>query len=148
MLTRNDDGRLVLTKDAWARLRRVQSDANRTVTWTSDREVWGVEEKWDFPKDSGRGLVEDCDGISLWKMRRLIADGFPPEVLLLTICKTETDEGHAVLCVTTDRGDFILDNRHRDVVSFDGLKDKGYRFLYRAKLGGKLTGDWDKIKSI
>lgn len=146
-MLRNDDGRLIVTKENWKIITDVQKEATRSIQWRSDKDVWGVLEKWDFPRDSGRYMVEDCDGISLWKMRELISKGIPEEVLLLTICRTETNEGHAVLCITTDRGDFILDNREVNVVGYDFLKSKGYRFLYRSRIGGKLTGSWDRISS-
>lgn len=139
------DGRLKLTQAAWAALRNINNQGNKIV-WTSDMTVWGVIERWEFPKDLGSRLVEDCDGITLWKMDQLLKAGFPASPLLFTICFTETDEGHAVLCVTTDRGDYILDNRYPDVKSYDELNKIGYRFLYRSQIGGKLTGLWDKIK--
>lgn len=139
--------RLTLTTQIWDTIKDVQKDGNAAIRWTSDQSVWGKEEKWTFPRDSGRKLVEDCDGFTLWKMRELIGRGIPAGCLLFTIVKTETGEGHAILCVVTDRGDYLLDNRHAAVKSYDDLKRLGYQFLYRAKVGGKLTGRWDRIKS-
>lgn len=139
------DRRLRLTQAAWSSLRRINDQGNKIV-WTPDQTVWGVIERWEFPKDLGHKKVEDCDGITLWKMDQLMKAGFPPDPLLFTICFTETDEGHAVLCVTTDRGDFILDNRYDDVKSYDELREIGYRFVYRSQIGGKLTDLWDRIR--
>ena len=143
MLT-DQNGRLVMTKDNWAALVQINNEGNK-VRWTSDKQVWGVVEKWDFPRDSGRTKIEDCDGITLYKLKLLMEAGFPQGVLLFTICKCETGEGHAVLCVTTDRGDFILDNRFQKVMAWDDLSRKGYHFLYRTRINGKMTDPWQKI---
>lgn len=141
----NRDGLLILTDGRWDAIKDVQRRGNGQIAWTSDKAVWGVEEKWAFPKDSGRKSIEDCDGFTLWKMRELLSRGFPAACLRFTIVRTETGEGHAILCIATDRGDYLLDNRYDRVMSYDDLKRIGYRFIYRSK-GGKLTGRWDKIK--
>ena len=39
--------------------------------------------------------------------------GWPESKLLITVVRDENNEGHAVLTVRTDEGDFILDNRCR-----------------------------------
>lgn len=147
MFVTDANNRLVLTHKAWADLRRINREGNEIV-WTADEENWGVIEKWEFPRQMRGKLLEDCDGITLWKMNALLQAGFPNTALLFTICFTETDEGHAVLCVTTDRGDFICDNRYSDVKSYDDLRADGYRFMYRSSIGGKLEGVWDKIAEI
>lgn len=141
----NRAGRLVLDSEAWNTIKDVQKRGNDQIRWVSDKQVWGVDEKWTFPKDSGRHMIEDCDGFTLWKMRELMRRGLPASCLLFTIVRTETGEGHAILCVATDRGDYLLDNRYARVMSYDDLVREGYRFLYRSK-GGKLTGRWDKIR--
>ncbi len=47
----------------------------------------------------------------LLKRRLLIRAGWPREALLITVVRDRKDEGHAVLTVKTDRGEFILDNQ-------------------------------------
>lgn len=46
----------------------------------------------------------------LLKRRELIALVIPVNTLLMTLVRQANGEGHAVLTVRTDRGDFILDN--------------------------------------
>jgi hypothetical protein len=36
--------------------------------------------------------------------------GFPRQALLMTIVRDHNDQGHAILTVKTNSGDFILDN--------------------------------------
>ena len=41
----------------------------------------------------------------------LIQAGWPREALLITVVRDKKGEGHAVLTVKTDKGEFILDNQ-------------------------------------
>ena len=61
--------------------------------------------------DDGYG---DCEDYVLLKRRMLIQSGWPREALLVTVVRNERDEGHAVLTVTSDKGDYILDMRTRE----------------------------------
>ena len=54
--------------------------------------------------------------------------GVSADELLITVLLDEKNEGHAVLTVVTDRGDFILDNRHNDILRWDHTP---YTFLKR-----------------
>jgi predicted transglutaminase-like cysteine proteinase len=47
---------------------------------------------------------------------------------LITVVLDEKNEGHAVLTVATDAGDYVLDNRNNDVVRWNDTK---YKFLKR-----------------
>jgi predicted transglutaminase-like cysteine proteinase len=58
----------------------------------------------------------------------LLQSGWPREALLITVVRDKKDEGHAVLTVKTDRGDYVLDNQAEDVVLWS---DTGYRFVKR-----------------
>lgn len=137
--------RLVLDPAGWSTIRRINQKGNQIV-WQEDEKTWGVAERWDFPKAQGGKQFEDCDGITLWKMDALLKEGLPPSCLLFCVCQDELGEGHAVLCVTTDRGDYVCDNRFEDVKTYDDLKAYGYRFLYRSSIGHSLQDVWDKIQ--
>lgn len=139
------NGRLILDPAGWALVRQINQKGNKIV-WTPDQKTWGVEERWDFPVTKSGKQFEDCDGITLWKMDALLKEGVPSSCLLFCVVKTETGEGHAVLCVTTNRGDYICDNRFSDVKSYDDLKAHGYRFMYRSAVGGSLQDVWNKIQ--
>ena len=53
---------------------------------------------------------------------------FRPKSLLITVALDERGDGHAVLTVATDKGDFILDNRRGEVLRWSKTS---YRFLKR-----------------
>jgi predicted transglutaminase-like cysteine proteinase len=115
---------VVLTPKAWRDLARVNRWVNDTIKPVTDLEHWGVVERWSFP-DDGRG---DCEDYVLLKRRMLIHAGWPREALLITVVRDKKGEGHAVLTVRTDRGDFILDNQEEDILLWS---DTDYRFVKR-----------------
>lgn len=115
---------VVLTAAAWQDLVRVNRWVNDTIKPITDMAHWGVIERWSYP-DDGYG---DCEDYVLLKRRMLIKAGWPREALLITVVRDRKDEGHAVLTVKTDRGEFILDNQHPDVLSW---METGYRFVKR-----------------
>jgi len=58
----------------------------------------------------------------------LIAAGWDPSTLLMTVVREADGNGHAVLMVRTDRGDLILDNQNGKVLLW---KDTPYDFIKR-----------------
>ena len=52
--------------------------------------------------------------------------GWPESTLLITVVRDENNEGHAVLTVRTDDGDFVLDNQRREIVRW---ADAPYVFI-------------------
>jgi predicted transglutaminase-like cysteine proteinase len=115
---------VVLTAKAFKDLASLNRYVNETVRPMSDLEHWGVIEKWSYP-DDGYG---DCEDYVLLKRRLLIRAGWPREALLITVVRDRKDEGHAVLTVKTDRGEFILDNQAEEVLPWS---ETGYRFVKR-----------------
>jgi predicted transglutaminase-like cysteine proteinase len=75
--------------------------------------------------DDGKG---DCEDYVLEKRRRLMRAGLPRQALLVTVVRDHKGDGHAVLTVATDRGDFILDNQAPKVL---GWSETGYRYIKR-----------------
>jgi predicted transglutaminase-like cysteine proteinase len=115
---------VVLTPKAWRDMLRVNKWANDTIHPVTDLEHWGVVEKWSYP-DDGKG---DCEDYVLLKRRMLVQAGWPREALLITVVRDKKGEGHAVLTVKTDKGDFILDNQEENVLLWS---ETGYRFVKR-----------------
>ncbi|HEY7665537.1 MAG TPA: transglutaminase-like cysteine peptidase [Xanthobacteraceae bacterium] len=113
-----------LTPKAWKELARINDRVNDTIKPITDVEHWGVSERWNYP-DDGRG---DCEDYVLLKRRMLIDAGWPRQALLITVVRDGQGDGHAVLTVKTDKGEFILDNQNDDVLLWS---ETGYRFVKR-----------------
>ena len=90
----------------------------------TDLEHWGVVERWNYP-DDGYG---DCEDYVLLKRRMLMQAGWPREALLITVVRDKKGDGHAVLTVKTDQGEFILDNQEPQILPWTKT---GYRFVKR-----------------
>jgi predicted transglutaminase-like cysteine proteinase len=115
---------IVLSPKAWRDLTRVNRLINEHVKPMTDLEHYGVVEKWAYP-DDGYG---DCEDYVLEKRRVLMQAGWPREALLITVVRDKQGEGHAVLTVKTDKGEFILDNQNEEIVLWS---ETGYRFVKR-----------------
>jgi predicted transglutaminase-like cysteine proteinase len=115
---------VVLSTKAWKDLVRINKWVNDTVKPITDLEHWGVVERWNYP-DDGYG---DCEDYVLLKRRMLMQSGWPRQALLITVVRDKRGDGHAVLTVKTDKGEFILDNQTEDVLLWS---DTGYRFVKR-----------------
>jgi predicted transglutaminase-like cysteine proteinase len=115
---------VVLSAQAWKDLQRVNLWVNTNVKPMTDMDHWGVVERWNYP-DDGYG---DCEDYVLQKRKMLMQEGWPREALLITVVRDKNGDGHAVLTVKTDKGEFILDNQIDNIVLWS---DTGYRFVKR-----------------
>lgn len=114
-----------LTQETWRTIEKVNNRVNRAIEPVSNLDHWGtLLDHWDYPTD-GKG---DCKIYALEKRRELLAAGFPRQALLMTIVYDLHGEGHAILTVVTDRGEFVLDNLTDQVRSWDST---GYTFIKR-----------------
>ncbi len=115
---------VVLSAKAWKDLNRINKLVNDSVRPMTDLEQWGVVEKWSYP-DSGYG---DCEDYVLLKRKLLIQAGWPREALLITVVREASGDGHAVLTVKTDKGEYILDNQKAEILLWS---ETNYRFVKR-----------------
>jgi predicted transglutaminase-like cysteine proteinase len=114
-----------LTKATWKLLDGVNREVNAFIIPVSNMDHWGTMlDHWDYPTD-GKG---DCKIFALFKRKLLLDAGFPRQALLMTIVKDQEGQGHAILTVKTDRGDFILDNLTDEIRPWTAT---GYRFIKR-----------------
>lgn len=124
-----------LTPQSWDQLTAVNDDVNRRIVPETDLDLYHVEEYWTYPT-ANRG---DCEDIALEKQRELIAKGWDPSALLMTVVREKSGDGHAVLMVRTDRGDVILDNQNSKVLIWN---ETPYEFVKRQSQAdaGKWVG--------
>ena len=115
---------VVLSPAAWADMTRINNWVNTKIKPMTDMEHWGVVERWSYP-DDGYG---DCEDYVLLKRRMLIQAGWPRSALLITVVRDQRGDGHAVLTVKTDKGEFVLDNQNEAVLLWS---ETSYRFVKR-----------------
>jgi predicted transglutaminase-like cysteine proteinase len=112
-----------LTEAGWKQLVSINDAVNTSIIPVTDQDLYRVTEFWTYPAGSG-----DCEDFALEKRRELIANGWNPSALLMTVVRQQNGEGHAVLMVRTDRGDLVLDNQVGQILVW---KDTSYQFVKR-----------------
>ena len=125
-----------MSKGMRNRLASVNTVANRLIKPSSDLAIHGKKEVWSYPN---RG-VGDCEDYVLLKRQMLEMQGIHLANLLITVVKRKDGEGHAVLTVMTDQGDYVLDNLNNEVKLWS---ETGYRFSKRQS--SRHSGRWVAI---
>jgi len=123
-------GRIAMSPERWNQLYVVNSYVNGKIAPISDQDLYGEAEHWAYPTDAG-----DCEDYVLLKKRQLEGLGFSPAALLITVVLDEKNEGHAILTVATDAGDYVLDNRFDKISRWS---DTRYKFLKRQSQANPL----------
>jgi predicted transglutaminase-like cysteine proteinase len=109
---------VALDKKVWTTLEDVNEHFNRSIKFEDDKEHYGRAEFWTIPTD-GYG---DCEDYALAKRKALIDAGLPEKALRVAVVRTWKGEGHAVLTVSTDHGDYVLDNREWSILPWAEAK--------------------------
>ncbi len=127
---------ITINQKTWDEIVEVNTSVNKWVHPISDMDHYGVVQYWNYP-DDGMG---NCEHYALEKRRELMEKGMSLADLLITVVRLPDGEGHAVVTVRTDRGDFILDNLTDDVKNWTQTP---YHFLKRQATDD--TGRWVDI---
>ncbi|KPF47427.1 transglutaminase-like cysteine peptidase [Rhizobium sp. G187] len=126
-----------VTEHGWKMLHRINNEVNSSIIPMTDLEIHGKEEFWTYPV-----LAGDCEDFALLKRKKLVEAGFSLADLLITVVRKPDGEGHAVLTVRTQSGDFVLDNLNDDVKLWTETR---YTFLKRQS--STDTGRWVTIEN-
>ena len=127
-----EPARIALTPSIWSMVQTVNRKVNRALRAQADGDHWGVADRWDLAEDG----IADCEDFQLLKRHMLAAAGLPRRAMRMTVVIDEKGEGHAVLTLLTDRGDFILDNKSPAVMAWH---QTGYVFIKRE---GQDSASW------
>lgn len=105
---------IAMTAERWSQLNEVNDYVNRSIPQIEDIDNYGVAEKWAYPNERGG----DCEDLALLKRKMLIERGWPASNLLMTVVREWNGDGHAILVVASDKGDYVLDNKNWAIVSW------------------------------
>ena len=131
-LLRSNVAKVKLTQTSWSRMIDVNAAVNSMIKPVTDQEMWGKEEVWSYPANKG-----DCEDYVLLKRKLLMKAGIAEGNLLITVVRQADGSGHAVLTVSTDQGDYVLDNLRSEVRVWN---QTGYAFLKRQSASN--SGRW------
>lgn len=115
---------IALTPQIWKTIVSVNQRVNSSVKAITDADHWGTVDVWGFP-DDGKG---DCEDYQLLKRRILSESGLPRRAMRMTVVIDELGEGHAVLMIRTNQGDYVLDNKTSSVLPWERT---GYVYVKR-----------------
>lgn len=133
--TQIGSGPVLLTPALWNEVRSVNERINRAIVKRSDKELYGVEEDWTLPLETGVN-AGDCEDFVLEKRRALLEAGVPRSALSIAVVTTYRGMRHAVLVLATDRGDYVLDSLTPWILPW---AKAGYRWEERQVAGSTET---------
>ena len=113
-------------------LQRVNRFVNSAIEPASN----GEASRWSVSYLDER-RIGDCEDYALEKQKLLEAAGWPRRLLRLAVVAPAGGlEAHAVLVVSTEEGDVVLDNLRSDIRNW---RDTGYVFFKRQSATDDLT---------
>lgn len=107
---------------------------NHTIKAETDQAIYHTADYWVAP-GLAPGARGDCEDFALEKRRLLIASGVPAAALSIAIVRTPAGEAHAVLVLSAEQGDYVLDNLHGEVKAWQLT---GYSWISRQAPGDDL----------
>ena len=114
---------ITLSAPTFSTLETINKQVNRSIRPRRERiDIWQSGVK-----------TGDCEDFALTKRAKLLDMGFSASALRMAVATTPSGEGHAVLVVSTNRGDFVLDNRNDEIRAFN------HTDLSWVKIQGKKT---------
>ncbi|HEY4343993.1 MAG TPA: transglutaminase-like cysteine peptidase [Parvibaculum sp.] len=105
---------MALTQARWVELNQVNDYVNTNIPQIEDIANYGVNELWTYPNQNGG----DCEDLALLKRKMLIERGWSPSDVLVTVVREWNGDGHAILVVDTDKGEYVLDNKNWAIVAW------------------------------
>lgn len=117
----------------------INRDVNREVHKATDFDLYGLLEYWSLPRVINGKMYGDCEDFALEKRRRLIAAGVPESALSMAVAVTARGETHAVLVVSFESGDWVLDNLTPWATPWEDLN---YRWVQRQVAG---SSTWSAV---
>ncbi|MEL6370538.1 MAG: transglutaminase-like cysteine peptidase [Pseudomonadota bacterium] len=106
----------------FAQLETVNAQVNASIQ--AQEEARGSD-VWRIVSGTETDSSGDCEDYALVKQQRLLALGWPREVLRLAVVKVPGVGAHTVLVVSMPDTDYLLDNLSSEVTPWD---QSGYRF--------------------
>ncbi|MDW6026544.1 transglutaminase-like cysteine peptidase [Mesorhizobium sp. BAC0120] len=111
------------------KIRLVDSIVNDTLRYRTDQSLYDELDHWATPREILARASGDCEDFAILKMTALIRAGVPATSLSVVVLR-DNNRGvfHAVLAVSTNSGNFILDNTRAKVAMDTDLPN--YQPLY------------------
>ncbi len=127
----------------WREVRRINALVNRNIRPATDMEIYGVEERWAMPLSDGDDPYGDCEDYALEKRRMLLDAGVPPGAMFFAVGTHPVYGRHLVLIVSTDGGDYVLDNLTPWILTWDAAP-----YHWRTRQIHAYSRDWVQVAEM
>lgn len=136
--------RAAMDSKLWRLLTRVNKRVNARLLYATDLETHNRRDVWSTPLSDAAlwRAAGDCEDYALEKRIALREAGLPDEAMSIAVALLPDLTWHAVLLVSTDHGDYVLDNRFSDVTPW---RQTPYYWVARERAG--RIDDWRSIKT-
>ena len=134
----SEPAKIAMTPELWKTIVAVNRRVNGRIRPMTDKAHWGVVDRWDLPEDG----LGDCEDYQLLKRKLLAERGLPRRAMRMTVVIDELNEGHAVLMIRSDKGDYILDNKTNAVLPWG---ETGYVYVKRE---GQESTAWVSLGGV
>jgi predicted transglutaminase-like cysteine proteinase len=118
--------RIVLDRNVWAALNRVNRQVNEAMRSPVDPESFRQAAHWVLAVSETNDHVGNCKDAAVEKRHQLIAAGIPSAALAIAVVRTLNDQAHAVLVFHAQTGDYVLDSAGPWISSW---RDLDYRWI-------------------
>ncbi|APO72533.1 transglutaminase-like protein (plasmid) [Rhizobium gallicum] len=125
--------RVILNDRTWNLFSNVNKEVNDRIVPDAQKGTFD----WSLTATSG-----NCNDYAIQKRDELIRRGVSPAALSLSAVVTPRNEGHLILTIRTDRGDFVLDNLRNSIVAWNRT---GYRWV--SVQSNSNPNEWVKVVS-
>ena len=102
--------RIEVSADVLPAVKKINLQINNKITWQSDLDRYGLEERWTMLLAFDLGKFGDCEDFALEKRRLLLEMGIPASALALATTTSKATGSHALLVIRTTQGEYVLDN--------------------------------------
>lgn len=124
----------------WSTVQAVNSDINARIRPLSDLEAYGVAELWKLPLMLEGPAVGDCEDFALEKRRALLEHGVPEGAMFFAMGRHPEYGRHLMLVVSTDQGDFVLDNMTDEILPWSQTP-----YEWRTRQMSARSPDWVRL---
>jgi len=134
---------VVLTPAMRRVVNRVNQAVNAAIRPARDESMGRGDDFWGARTGGDGTLYGDCEDYVLAKRKALLDEGLPAEALSIAVARNTEGQSHAVLILSTDRGDLVLDNLSYWIREWSEVP---YQWIMRQNHGDAT--DWRSITRV
>lgn len=114
--TKTASKRVTFDEKLFAQISKINRRINTEIIPQTDEQAYGQKELWTLPLTLKSGRFGDCEDYALEKREALLKAGIPASSLFFAVAHSRATGRHALLILSTDKGDYVLDNMTSEIL--------------------------------